>query len=48
MKERAKKKEKTGKKLRGRKPKKVEDQPDKSDKANITDPDSRMMKTRTD
>jgi transposase len=47
MKERAEKKEKTGKKLRGRKPKKIEDQPDESDKANITDPDSRMMKTRT-
>jgi transposase len=47
MEERAEKKEKTGKKLRGRKPKKIEDQPDESDKANITDPDSRMMKTRT-
>ena len=47
MKERQVKKEKSGKKLRGRKPKKVKDQPDESDKANMTDSDSRMMKTRT-
>jgi len=36
----------TGKKKRGRKPRKVEPTPPMEAKANITDPDSRIMKTR--
>lgn len=47
MKERKEKEEKTGKKLRGHKPKKVEEKPGESDKASITDSDSCIMKTRT-
>jgi len=40
------KEENTGKKLRGRKPKSPEDAEKKDAKANVTDPDSRIMKTR--
>ena len=40
------KEESTGKKLRGRKPKLAEEAGNKEAKANITDPDSRIMKTR--
>jgi len=40
------KEENTGKKLRGRKPKLPEDAEKKDAKANVTDPDSRIMKTR--
>ena len=36
----------TGKKKRGRKPKVVESLPTEEAKANTTDPDSRIMKTR--
>ena len=36
-----------GKKKRGRKPKSPEDMKNKEAKANITDPASRVMKTRT-
>jgi transposase len=36
----------TGRKLRGRKPKPVSDSPEPEAKANVTDPDSRIMKTR--
>ena len=39
--------ENTGKKLRGRKPKFPEEAVNKEAKANVTDPDSRIMKTRT-
>ena len=39
--------ENTGKKLRGRKPKSPEEAVNKEAKANVTDPDSRIMKTRT-
>ncbi len=46
MKERKEKEEKTGKKIRGRKPKEVPEEPEKDAKANTTDPNSRMMKTR--
>ena len=38
----------TGKKKRGRKPKVVESMPAEKVKANVTDPDSRIMKTRQD
>lgn len=38
--------EKTGKKKRGRKPKQPEEVVDKKAKANVTDPDSRILKTR--
>jgi hypothetical protein len=38
--------ESTGKKPRGRKPKSPEDAENKDAKANVTDPDSRIMKTR--
>ncbi len=38
---------KTGKKKRGRKPKKPEEVVNKEAKANVTDPESRIMKTRT-
>lgn len=37
---------KTGKKKRGRKPKQPDDVVDKDAKANVTDPDSRILKTR--
>jgi len=40
------KEENTGKKPRGRKPKSPEDAENKDAKANVTDPDSRIMKTR--
>lgn len=40
------KEESTGKKLRGRKPKLPEEAGNKDAKANVTDPDSRIMKTR--
>lgn len=40
------KEESTGKKPRGRKPKSPEDAENKDAKANVTDPDSRIMKTR--
>jgi hypothetical protein len=36
----------TGRKLRGRKPKPVPETPEHEAKANVTDPDSRIMKTR--
>jgi transposase len=44
--ERAEKEAKAGKKLRGRKPKEPKDNPEDEPKANVTDPDSRIMKTR--
>jgi len=44
--ERKKKEEETGKKLRGRKPKKIEDINENKTVANTTDPESRIMKTR--
>jgi transposase len=37
----------TGKKKRGRKPGKPEEKPDNDAKANVTDPESRIMKTRS-
>ena len=40
------KEESTGKKPRGRKPKSAEEAGNKDAKANVTDPDSRIMKTR--
>ena len=40
------KQKETGKKLRGRKPHPVSKEPDEQSKANTTDPDSRVMKTR--
>jgi len=53
LRERGEKEEETGKKIRGRKPKDPEDKGQtqlevkkKTPRANITDPDSRMMKTR--
>ncbi|MCX6071820.1 MAG: IS1182 family transposase, partial [Chloroflexi bacterium] len=39
--------EKTGRKKRGRKPKELDDTPQAEAKANVTDPESRIMKTRT-
>ena len=39
--------EKTGRKKRGRKPKERDDTPQAEAKANVTDPESRIMKTRT-
>lgn len=39
--------EKTGRKKRGRKPKELDDIPPAEAKANVTDPESRIMKTRT-
>jgi len=45
--ERTETEKKTGKQLRGRKLKKVEQNPQDSAVANTTDPDSRVMKTRT-
>jgi len=44
--ERNAKEESTGKKPRGRKPKSAEEVGNKDAKANVTDPDSRIMKTR--
>jgi len=44
--ERAAKEAETGQKLRGRKPKPVSESPEAQAKANVTDPDSRIMKTR--
>jgi hypothetical protein len=44
--ERAAKEEATGKKLRGRKPAAPDATPDGKAKANVTDPESRIMKTR--
>ncbi len=44
--ERNAKEESTGKKPRGRKPKSAEEAGNKDAKANVTDPDSRIMKTR--
>ena len=46
VKERETKEAQTGKKLRGRKLKAVPEKPEESAKANPTDPDSRIMKTR--
>lgn len=45
-KKRAEEEKKTGRKKRGRKPKQLEDKPQADTKANITDPQSRIMKTR--
>lgn len=44
---RAREERKTGRKKRGRKPKAPDDTPQTGAKANITDPESRIMKTRT-
>jgi len=44
--ERAAKEAETGQKLRGRKPKPVSESPEGEAKANVTDPDSRIVKTR--
>jgi transposase len=44
--ERAAREAETGQKLRGRKPKPVPEAPEAEAKANVTDPDSRIMKTR--
>jgi transposase len=44
--DRAAKEAETGQKLRGRKPKPVSEAPEAEAKANVTDPDSRIMKTR--
>jgi hypothetical protein len=44
--ERAAKEAETGQKLRGRKPKPVSEAPESEAKANVTDPDSRIMKAR--
>ncbi len=44
--ERAAKEAEAGQKLRGRKPKPVSETPEAEAKANLTDPDSRIMKTR--
>jgi hypothetical protein len=46
LQERAAKEAETGQKLRGRKPKPVAESPEAEAKANVTDPDSRIMKTR--
>ena len=46
LQERAAKEAETGQKLRGRKPKPVSEAPEAEAKANVTDPDSRIMKTR--
>ncbi|MFP4186268.1 MAG: IS1182 family transposase [Thermoplasmata archaeon] len=46
MEERKEQEEKTSKKIRGRKPKEVPEEPEEDAKANTTDPDSRTMKTR--
>ena len=47
MEQRRAEEEATGKKKRGRKPKVVEPLPTEEAKANTTDPDSRIMKTRS-
>jgi transposase len=44
--ERAAKEAETGRKVRGRKPEPVSESPEAEAKANVTDPDSRIMKTR--
>jgi transposase len=46
LQERAAQEAETGQKLRGRKPKPVSEAPQAEAKANVTDPDSRIMKTR--
>jgi Transposase DDE domain len=46
LEERAKQEAATGQKRRGRKPKPVSEVPEPEAKANVTDPDSRIMKTR--
>ena len=46
LEQRAAKEAATGQKLRGRKPKPVSEAPESEAKANVTDPDSRIMKTR--
>jgi transposase len=46
LRERKQKEKETGKKLRGRKPHPVSKEPDEKLKANTTDPESRIMKTR--
>jgi transposase len=46
LEERAAKEAETGQKLRGRQPKPVSETPEAEAKANVTDPDSRIMKTR--
>jgi transposase len=46
LEERAAKEAETGRKLRGREPKPVSETPAAEAKANVTDPDSRIMKTR--
>ena len=46
LRERKQKEKETGKKLRGRKPHPVSKEPDEQLKANTTDPESRIMKTR--
>ncbi len=46
LQERAAKEAETGQKLRGREPKPVSEAPEVEAKANVTDPDSRIMKTR--
>jgi len=45
--EREKEEERTGKKRRGRKPKEPQEVPKEEAKANVTDPESRIMKTRS-
>jgi transposase len=47
IKKREEEEQKSGKKKRGRKPKQPEDKPQPESKANLTDPQSRIMKTRT-
>ena len=47
IKKREEEEKKSGKKKRGRKPKQPEDKPQPESKANMTDPQSRIMKTRT-
>jgi hypothetical protein len=46
LEQRAAREVETGQKLRGRKPKPVSETPEPDAKANVTDPDSRIMKTR--
>lgn len=46
LRKRKKKEDETGKTPRGRKLKEVEEEPDNESKGNITDPDSRIMKTQ--
>jgi transposase len=47
IKQRAREERRQGKKLRGRKPNAPDDKPDQEAKANVTDPESRIMKTRS-